>query len=119
MHDKKLFFLAFLLSNHIFYGYQRSVDLKSKLFTTMSTNDYLAAVAVKHGFQNYVKVSNRNLRNQIRGFVTAQNKNGHKYIHEVTRAFKQNFTQHNFFLVSRSTAVPRVPRKHRCSRNGP
>ena len=69
----------------------------------MSTNDYLAAVAVKHGFQDYMEVSHRDIRNQIQGFIAAQNKNGHQYItriiniHEVTIAFQPNFTQHNFF----------------------
>ena len=58
----------------------------------MSTNDYLAAVAVKHGFQDYMEVSHRDIRNQIQGFIAAQNKNGHQYIHEVTIAFQINFT---------------------------
>ena len=43
----------------------------------MSTNDYLAAVAVKHGFQDYLEVSHRDIRNQIQGFIAAQNKKGH------------------------------------------
>jgi hypothetical protein len=40
----------------------------------MSTKDYLAAVAVKHGFQDYMEVSHRGLRNQIQGFIGAQKK---------------------------------------------
>ena len=40
----------------------------------MSTNNYLAAVAVKHGFQDYIEVSHRGLRNQIQGFIGAQKK---------------------------------------------
>jgi len=73
----------------------------------MSTNDYLAAVAVKHGFQDYMEVSHRDIRNQIQGFIAAQNKKGHQYIHEVTIAFQLNFTQYIFFSIQIYSCHPR------------
>lgn len=66
------------MANHIHYHCLETVDAKSEIFSTLTSNEFGAVLTVQHGFHKHIILSNKNLKEEDLRLFKAQIENGHQ-----------------------------------------